>query len=591
MINTAILFLILIFFTSSILGYGYVFNNKLLKLDLNTGEHGLIGFFLLYLISVFLNFFIPISLFFSFSILIVGFFSFIIFFLKKKIFIFKSDLLIIALSTLGAITINIHDDHLLYQLPYIELKQQFKIIFGLIHLNDTLAYQHGLYDIMSLFNLPFYNNRLVFLIPVIFVMFFFFIIKEKIILEKKGIIFYYCLLIITLFLLKFTRTKEFGTDVPVIVLLFLIQLYSLEYLKKKNIENFYKIIIFSLLAILFKLYAILIIFNFLIFYREIFFFIKNLIFKKKIILFLFIFSCALTFSKNLINSGCINYPVSKTCFDKKYINWSIGKDFSSFRESHLKASIKGWLPYVRSTKFKDLIMPEEYLKRFKYNFHKNVFKDPDFERILIVIFIIFLVFSINFFSNRKSKNIYNTPIVYDKLILASTFSFLSWFLLLPHVRYGGYAYISFFLFLILDYFYSFKEINKKFYYVFIIILLTYFSAKNFNRIDKEIDSIATKKDLNFFPIPNYIKLEYEKITKNGVEFNISKHKTMCGLISFPCLPYHYKDLEIIISERNNFKFLTANNIQKLYLLKREIVELQDFKRGRDGYEDGLIVKD
>ena len=591
MINTAILFIILIFFTLSILGYGYVFNNKLLKLDLNIGEHGLVGFFLLYLISIFFNFLIPISLFFSLPILIFGFFLFIIFFLNKKIFFFKSDILIIALATLGAITINLHDDHLLYQLPYIELKQKFKIIFGLVHLNDTLAYQHGLYDVMSLFKLPFYNNRLVFLIPIIFVIFFFFIIKEKIILEKKNIIFYYCFLIITLFLLKFTRTKEFGTDVPVIVLLFLIQLYSLEYLKNKNIENFYKIIIFSLLAILFKIYAILIIFNFLIFYREIFAFLKNLVFKKKIILFLFIFSCILTFSKNIINSGCINYPVSQTCVDKKYLSWSVGKDFSSYRETHLKANIKGWLPYVRSTNFKDLVMPEEYLKRFKYNFHKNVFKDPDLERMLIVIFIVFLVFLINFFSNLKSKNILNTFTIYNKLIPASSLSFLSWFVLMPHVRYGGYAYISFFLFLVLNYFYSFKEINRKFYYVFIIILLTYFSAKNFNRIDKEIESIVNKKDLISFPIPNYTNLEYEKIIKNDFRFNISKHKTTCGLIPFPCLPHHYKDLEISISEKNNFKFLKANNNQKINLLKREILEVQDFKRGRDGYEDGLIVKD
>ena len=174
MINVLILLLTFILFSLSILGYGLLFNNKFFKLELNTGEHGLIGFFILYLISVFFNFFISINIFFSLTILSLGLIFFFNFFFKKQnIFFDRFHLLILIIGVLSSITINLHDDHLLYQLPYIDLKQQFKIIFGLIHLNDTLAYQHGLYDTMSLFNLPFYQNRFVFLIPVIFVMFFF----------------------------------------------------------------------------------------------------------------------------------------------------------------------------------------------------------------------------------------------------------------------------------------------------------------------------------------------------------------------------------------------------------------------------------
>jgi hypothetical protein len=179
MINVLFLSLILILFSLSILGYGLLFNNKFLKLDLNTGEHGLIGFFILYLISVFFNFFISINIFLSLTILSTGFAYFINFLFKKKIFFDKFHLLILGISILSSVTVNLHDDHLLYQLPYIDLKQQFKIIFGLVHLNDTLAYQHGLYDTMSLFNLPFYQNRFVFLIPIIFVMFFLFTIKDN----------------------------------------------------------------------------------------------------------------------------------------------------------------------------------------------------------------------------------------------------------------------------------------------------------------------------------------------------------------------------------------------------------------------------
>jgi len=592
MINVLILSLILILFSLSILGYGLLFNNKFFKLELNTGENGLIGFFILYLISVFFNFFISINIFFSLTILLLGFIFFIIFFFKKKnIFFDRFDFLILIAGILSAITINLHDDHLLYQLPYIDLKQQFKIIFGLIHLNDTLAYQHGLYDTMSLFNLPFYQNRFVFLIPVIFVMFFLSIIKDKINLEKEGIIFYYCFFILTLFLLKFTRSKEFGTDVPVITLLFLIQVYSLEYLKNRNIENFYKMIIFSTLAIFYKLYAVLIIFNFIIFYKEILNFTKKIFQKKKIILFLIIFGFSLTFTKSFINSGCLNYPVALTCVDKNLASWSIGKDFAKYRSDHLKASIKGWLPYVRSTNFNDLIMPENYLKKFKFNFHKNVFKDPDLERLLIVIITVLIIFFINFLFNYKSIRNDNYNNKYYKIILCSGISCLLWFIILPHVRYGGYAYVSFFLFILMNYFFSFKKVNKLFFISFISILVFYFSAKNLKRIDKEIHSIVDKKIYNEFPIPVYKEIDYEKMIKKNINFNISKHKTMCGLIPFPCLPFHYRNLDMTISEVNKYKFLASNSSQRKSLLIEEIKELNDFKRGLSGYHDNLIIKD
>jgi len=590
MINTLILSSILAFFSLSILGYGLMFNNKFLKLSLNIGEHGIVGFFILYLISVFFNFFIPINIFFSIPILLAGG-IFFIFFFKNKIFFDGFHILILSISILSAITVNLHDDHLLYQLPYIDLKQQFKIIFGLVHLNDTLAYQHGLYDTMSLFNLPFYQNRFVYLIPVIFVMFFLFIVKDKIATEKEGVIFYYCFFILTLFLLKFTRSKEFGTDVPVIALLFLIQLYSLEYLKNKNIENFYKMIIFFLLSIFYKLYAILIIFNFLIFYKEIFFFIRKIFLKKKIIFFLVIFGLSITFTKSFINSGCLSYPVALTCADKNQVKWSIGKEFTSYRSDHLKASIKGWLPYVRSTNFTDLIMPENYLQKFKFNFHKNVFKDPDLERLLVVIFCVFIIFFINLFFNYKSILNVDYKKDYNKILIGSGISCLLWFVLLPHVRYGGYAYVSFFLFIIMNYFFSFKKINKFFFYSFIFILLFYFSAKNFKRIDKEIDSIVNQKIYKEFPIPIYTNIDFNEMTKDKVKFNISKHKTFCGLIPFPCLPFHYRNLNINISEINKYKFLTGNSSQRKNLLIREIKEINDFKRGRPGYHDGLVVKD
>ena len=126
-----------------------------------------------------------------------------------------------------------HDDALLYQLPYVKYKQEFKIIFGLVYLNDFLAYSHGLYDTMALFKVPFFENRLIFTIPIIFFMFFILSMIEY--LDKKENITYTLIIFIAfLILFKFTRSKEFGTDIPVIALLFLVQIYLLKFLFQKR---------------------------------------------------------------------------------------------------------------------------------------------------------------------------------------------------------------------------------------------------------------------------------------------------------------------------------------------------------------------
>ena len=172
--NILIQLFFFITFSLSITGYGFLLKDKLLKINFNFGETGILGFFTLYVISVLINFFIPINIYLSLGILFFG----LILFLNnvKNIFITKKlfFLLTFILSFISSLTINLHDDHLLYQLPYIEYKQEFKIIFGLVFLNDFLAYSHGFYDIMALFKVPFYENRLVFIIPVIFFMFFIF---------------------------------------------------------------------------------------------------------------------------------------------------------------------------------------------------------------------------------------------------------------------------------------------------------------------------------------------------------------------------------------------------------------------------------
>ena len=300
-------------------------------------------------------------------------------------------------------TVNLHDDHLLYQIPYIKYKQEYKIIFGLVSLNDFLAYSHGFYDIMSLFKMPILENRLVFLLPVIFFMFF--IISLTSYLHKnetilKTLIYF----VFFLTLLKFTRSKEFGTDIPIIALIFLIQIYLLKFNSEKKLEYFYKMMIIFSMAAIFKIYAILAIFYFLIFSKFIKKIIKDIISKQKLFLFFLIFLTLITFAKNLIQSGCLTYPASSTCFDKKILSWSAGKEFSEWRQDFLNGGVKGWMPYVRENNYQIKILPQEYKQAFRYNYHQNVFKDPDTERMLIVLVILLTTLLLVAFGGKQKIN-------------------------------------------------------------------------------------------------------------------------------------------------------------------------------------------
>ena len=60
------------------------------------------------------------------------------------------------------------------------------------------------------------------------------------------------------------------------------------------------------------------------------------------------------------------------------------------------------MPYVRENQYKDKIFPKQFNEKFKYNFHKYVFKDPDSEKILIILLIYLVVISLNFFSEEKN---------------------------------------------------------------------------------------------------------------------------------------------------------------------------------------------
>jgi hypothetical protein len=134
--------------------------------------------------------------------------------------------------------------------------QNFKIVFGLINLNDFIGQGHSFYEIMSFFKVPIYENRAYFLIPIIFLNFFVIYLFEKLKEEKNYLIKYFIYFIIILLIVRFSRSKEYGTDIPILCLLFYIQLNFLSFLNTKNFQFFLKSILASIFCVILKLYGI-----------------------------------------------------------------------------------------------------------------------------------------------------------------------------------------------------------------------------------------------------------------------------------------------------------------------------------------------
>ena len=578
-LETLIKLFIFLFFSISIVGYGFLLKDRILKINFNFGEIGILGFFFLYIIANVLNFFVPIHIYLSLGILFIGFVLFIN--NHKKVIISKKLLacIIFLLLFISSLTINLHDDALLYQLPYVKYKQEFKIIFGLVYLNDFLAYSHGLYDTMALFKVPFFENRLIFIIPIIFFMFFILSIIEY--LDKKENITYTLIIFIAfLILFKFTRSKEFGTDIPVVALLFLVQIYLLKFLFKKDDEYFYKMLVMFTLAVLYKLYAALAIFYFLIFIFNLKKYFYDLVTNKRLIFIFLIFVSFVTFSKNIIQSGCLNFPITFTCIDKQELKWSAGKEISEWRNEVLKAGVKGWMPYVRENQYKDKIFPKQFNEQFKYNFHKYVFKDPDSEKILIILLICLLVISLNFFSEEKNLKI-KRPAQFTLFILCSLIPAILWFWLMPYTRYGGYAYLSFSL-IILYYSLTFKPYHLFKIANFILIFgIIYFLSKNILRINNELvnyNNLDTAKSLLIKNLGNY-QFKIKQIN-NEKKIYISSHNWWCGNVPIPCLPGFWENMNIKINEKYGYQIISVN--QKEYL-DFQIKKMNVYNLSKDRY--------
>ena len=214
--------LFLFFFTSllillSTVGYGLIFTKflKFEKFNYNYGLIGILGLFTLSIISSYTHLFFSHNYIHNIIILLIGLIS-LIFINKEKFKQLKFILPVFILSFIFLLIAKTNEDFGYYHLPNsIQFAQQ-KLQFGLGNLSHGFKHISSLFMIMSLNYLPIFEYYLFNLTNFLFFVFFItFILVEVYLRSRKNLNLSNIILslFLILFLTKFSRLAEYGSDI------------------------------------------------------------------------------------------------------------------------------------------------------------------------------------------------------------------------------------------------------------------------------------------------------------------------------------------------------------------------------------------
>ena len=490
---TLLIYLIFYFLIiNSIIGYGYLVANYA-KIDFKFFDSsflGLLGIFVLLIISYVSHIFVAHDYIHNSIILIIGILSFVYFLLKEKK---KGDLIKINLFFLflfiSFIIFKSHDDFSYYHFPYIYYLTQTEIVLGIGNFNHGFRTPSSIFYLNSLFYLPIIKYYF-FQIGAILLMgfscyHFIYLIKNRLKQKKYDKFFFLSLLFFVFTLIFFYRIAEHGTDrsAQILIFLLIIKLLVIINFDEGIRENIIKILIILGLVISLKSFYILYLaLSIPVFY----YFIKDkkftkilLIFKNYFFYFFLFFFINILFV-NFANSGCLIYPVSITCFD--HFSWSIPiLEVSTMNDWYEQWSKAGANPNFRVEN------PQEYIQYF--NWVGNWFKDYFFTKVsdfLLGIIFLTLIFLIMFRSKQKDKFLIykGEKFIYFIIIILS----FEWFYNHPALRYGGYQLFCLLLFLPVSSILSNKDnLKKVLFKTNILLLITFiiFFGRNVNRLIDE----------------------------------------------------------------------------------------------------------
>ncbi len=506
------------------------------------GLTSLFGLISLSLISLLINFFLPLNQQTNTIVLVI---LILFLFITNPNFLinFKSKILInfVVICSLGVFLMILLSkiytpDAGMYHFPYINILNENKIIIG----SSNLHHRYGHISIMQYlsalhFNYLFGINGIV--IPLASLAIYSIVLFLSNINQKKDLSIsnIFSILIIIYICWKMNRYSEYGNDAPghfIFFITILIYLNALEISKKINEKTFYIIAFFSIFAFFNKTFLIFSLLIPLICLNKNI--LKNLINLKFLILFLFLSSWII---KNILTTGCILYPMPSSCFNLPWTNFD---GLSNIYEVSIgsEAWSKDW------SNQKDNILPyKEYLENFywvKFWMQNHFIKILEILLPYLVAIIIF-VFFIKIM-NKKEQSDYKIYFkFYIPILTVTMIGILVWFLKAPILRYG-YSYLVSFIAIssaiIISYNLNGLKVlkEKKISKIVIFLAIIIISTKQFVRIYKNFDV-----NYNNYPWPKYYsetlenrKNNLKKVFKNEKFFYFIPKKSYCFYSKSPC---------------------------------------------------------
>ena len=497
----------------SILGYGLFFL-KLLNIKVkpnNFGYTGLFGIYILLIYSYLSNLFIAHNEIHNIVIHFLGIFFFI-FSIKKNYLDYKKEiiftLIVFILIFCALLQFKNHDDFPYYHFPYTYYLTQQSLYFGVGQFNHGFRTPSSIFYLNSLFYLPYAKFYLLNFSSIFILGFVNIILVKKIHLyfkfskiKNKKITFVNFLSLFSFIFINvfFYRLSEYGTDRAAMILIFLFIIELLNFIHIKKFEKSHLFYIYLLSAMIISLKAFYVLY--LIFVIPLFIFLlkKNkyyfktfdfLLFNKYCVIFLILlFFVLVTY---FINTGCLVYPISLTCFDD--LSWSIPSTEVILMNNWYELWSKGGAaPNFRVDN------PSEYIEGLNWvsNWIDIYFFNKVSDYILGVIVLVFVVlffFRNNFFNRKLNKIDNHIYLVYFTICLLG----VEWFYNHPALRYGGYHIFALLIFIPISIKLSSSHMHFQKYTIAIIILIiitiTIFISRNLNRINKEV------KNYNYMPL-------------------------------------------------------------------------------------------
>ena len=563
-------FLISLIILFSTLGYGYFFCRivGLENINKNIGLIGFLGLFFLSIISSYTHIITPHNYIFNISIIILGILFSIYNFYKYNLNIldFKNVFFIFLFFFVAIILSKNNEDYSYYHLPNAIHFAQNKLEFGLGNLNHGFKHISTLFLMMSLNYLPVFEHYLFNITNYSFYVFLItFLIFEIYKPRSHNLNFsnIFLLLLLILFLVKFSRLAEFGSDISGQIVLCLYIFFLIEFIFNKNLK-FHQKDLYLKLSLLFLVFAVTLKFIHIIYSIPLFFLILITKQKKEYLVkiikirysIFILFPIIFLIFFNFASTGCLIYPVSKTCF--YHLDWSLS--FETVK--NLNLHYETWAKGGKGPNF-EVNNPTDYVNSLNWisNWFNVYFFNKFSDFILVIISILFVTFIV-FFKDikKKTKILKKEDSIFLYFYIFISFIFITWFLNFPTLRYAGYIIIFLLIVLPFSKFLNHRINMKKknsFNNITILILISYsiFFVKNSSRLLDELNkSYNDHNNFKNFPFYWVENVKYDKIDING--FKVYKVNSKCWDVPTPCV----RNVDSLnIKTKKGYKFYSIKN--------------------------------